>query len=141
MRIPLIFTMFVLLLGCSDLHPGHVPVTVQVNDNGKPVDGVSVTFVADDGSYAVGYTEPDGTAQMYTYKPKDGVKPGSYLVKLSKYEKASLVTETYDPATDKAIPISDPVSLIPIKFSDIKTSELSVVVEKKILPLVFDVSE
>ena len=143
MRIFLIFGLSVLLLGlsgCSE-HPDHVPVTVQINDKSQPVEGVSVTFVAADGSYAIGFTEANGVAKMYTYRPNDGVKPGTYGVKLSKYEKTPIPTGSYDPATDTASPVSDPMPLIPKKFIDTETSGLTAVVEKKTPLLVFEVGE
>lgn len=134
------------IIGCSK-HPDHVPVTVQINDKGVPVEGVSITFVAEDGSYAVGYTDDKGVAAMYTYEPEDGVKKGSYLVRLSKYEKIAAPTGEYDPATDSYGPGTNapvnpnPPPLIPEKFLDPATSGLSVVVEKEIPLLVFDVGE
>ena len=149
MRISLFLVLPVFLLGligCSNL-PDHVQVTVQVNDKGVPVEGVSITFVADDGAYAVGYTDEKGMARMYTYNPNDGVKKGSYLVRLSKYPKVEAPTGTYDPATDSYGPATtvaadpNPEPLIPRKFVSTETSGLSVVVEKAIPLLVFDVSE
>jgi hypothetical protein len=143
MQIQSILIVSFLLLGfsgCSE-HPDHVPVTVQINDTGKPVEGVSVTFVADDGSYATGFTDANGTAKMYTYKVNDGVKPGSYRIKLSKYEKAPAPADMYDPATDTAQPEFKPALLVPKKYIDAATSGLTATIEKKMPTLVFDVGE
>ena len=143
MRISLIFVFSVLLFGLPGCfsHSGLYPVSVQINDDGKPINGVTVTFVGDDGAYAVGFTDAQGSAQMHTYKPRDGVKPGSYSIMLSKFEVMQLPVIPYDPATDVAVPVPDPVSLIPKKFLNIKTSGLTVVVEKRTPPLVIDIGE
>ena len=145
MRISLLLGLLVLLFGqfgCSE-HSNNVRVTVQISNKGQPVDGVSVTFVADDGSnsYAVGFTDMDGVAKMHTLKPNDGIKPGSYRIKLSKYEKTPLPSGSYDPAADVAQPEFQPALLVPKKFIDVETSGLTVVVEKKMPTLTIDIGE
>ena len=144
MRIPLILIFSFLLFGFSGClkHSGLYPVTVQINDKGEPVSAVSITFVADDGSYAMGLSDANGTAQMYTFKENDGVKPGSYRVRLSKYPAMPMPDGPIDPATDFAAPVNpDPEPLIPRKFIKIETSGLTVVVDQKTPPVVFDIGE
>ena len=144
MRVLIIIVLSILPLGLSGCfkHSGLYPVSVQINDNGKPVGGVSITFVGDDESYAIGFTDEQGSAQMYTYKLKDGVKPGSYRVMLSKYETVPLPDIPNDPALDASVPsLPPPPSLIPKKFLSVETSGLTAVVDKKTPPVVFDIGE
>ena len=145
MRISSIFTLLILLSGLSGCaHSGLYPVTVQIQDNGEPVDGVSITFVSDDGSdaYAIGFTDEQGVAKMFTFKQYDGVKPGTYHVRLSKYKAVPVSDTPIDPANDASVPPPpDPVPLIPRKFLNIETSGLTLVVEQKTPTLTFDLSK
>ena len=143
MRISLIFLSLILLLGFSGCtHSGLYPVTIQITDKGEPVDAVNITFVGDDGAYAMGLTDAQGISQMYTFVLNDGVKPGSYRIRLSKYPAVPMPTGPNDPAGDAFVPsLPAPVPLVPRKFLDIETSGLSAVVEKKTPTLVFDIGE
>lgn len=71
-----------LLAGCGGSRTSPVEGTVLLD--GKPVAGASVQFIAQGkGHDATGQTDPNGQFTMSTYKPRDGVLPGSYKVVIS----------------------------------------------------------
>jgi hypothetical protein len=73
-----------LAVGCS-ANKGEVPVAGRLTLGGKPCEGVGVNFVADDiaAQCFIGSTNPDGKFEMYSFKGKPGVLPGSYSVQIS----------------------------------------------------------
>jgi len=99
------------MLGCSN----HVGLSGKVvySDNGEPVPLGEVqlytpTFVAR------ATIKPDGTFTVGPYKEKDGLPPGTYQVAiLSVDENGGVFT-----------PVADP------KYSNIKTSGLSITIDK-----------
>ena len=71
-------------IGCGD---GMVQIKATVTVDGEPYEGASVMFVPEDrkGKIAYGDTAKDGSVRLTSYKPFDGVKPGTYKVCVSKY--------------------------------------------------------
>jgi hypothetical protein len=60
------------------------PVTGVVTLDGKPLAGASIQFVPQgSGRDATGETDKDGAFVMSTFKPRDGVVPGTYKVVIS----------------------------------------------------------
>lgn len=115
-----------LITGCAK-RTGLYPVTVEVLAKGAPIDSVSVTFIEENGSYAVGLTDSRGIAKMYMRKPGDGVKPGHYKITLSKFAAPPVADKPLDPAKDaQPTPVFVPKSLIPIKYSEIEKSGLEI---------------
>src|SRR3954453_9535562 len=70
------------LAGCGRSRTS--PVEGSVLMDGKPVAGASIQFVAQGkGRDATGQTDKNGQFIMSTYKPRDGVLPGTYKVVIS----------------------------------------------------------
>ncbi|QDT53939.1 hypothetical protein Pan44_19660 [Caulifigura coniformis] len=76
--------------GCSGepAKPEVYPVTGVVTQGGKPVDGARVLFVPDDQKLqpASAITDKDGKYSVTTFAQNDGAQPGSYKIKVLKYE-------------------------------------------------------
>src|SRR5437870_1727476 len=67
------------LAGCGGSRTSPVEGTVLLD--GKPVAGASIQFIAQGkGRDATGQTDGSGQFAMSTFKPRDGVLPGSYKV-------------------------------------------------------------
>jgi hypothetical protein len=83
---------FLIVAGCSG--QSTTPVEGVVLLDGKPVVGAMVQFVPQEkGKDATGETDKSGQFVMSTFKPRDGVVPGSYKVVIS-------------PPTGSAAPVS-----------------------------------
>ena len=77
------------LTGCGGNRP--TPVHGVVQFEGAPVAGATVLFVPDGprgGRPASGFTSPDGSFLLTTYRPDDGALPGPYRVVVQKTEAA-----------------------------------------------------
>ncbi len=77
------------LVGCGGpSNPATFPVTGTVTYKGKAVDGATIIFVpVSDGAHgATARTKADGTFEVTTYVANDGMRPGDYMVKVSKYD-------------------------------------------------------
>jgi hypothetical protein len=76
------------LPGCGGA--GITPVQGLVTLEGTPVTGATVLFMPDgsEGRPATGFTTPDGTFRLTTYKTDDGAAPGQYRVVIQKSEAA-----------------------------------------------------
>jgi len=76
--------------GCSGepAKPAVYPVTGVVTQGGKPVEGARVLFVPDDQKLqpASAITDKDGKYSVTTFAQNDGAQPGSYKIKVLKYE-------------------------------------------------------
>ncbi|MBI1246497.1 hypothetical protein GC197_01475 [bacterium] len=125
------------LLGCyarddSGL-PKRVPVKVVVLYEGKPVERATVTFGDAKIRGAVGNTDKNGEVRLWTYQPGDGVIPGNYSVAIRKLE--VLVLPNPEEVTPEEFAQAErelnralnrpPKYLLPKKYSDPKTSELT----------------
>lgn len=143
---------FVGLIGCSSQpsNPKTFPVTGSVTQNGKTIEGATVIFVPDEdggGAAASGKSDASGKFAMTTYTLNDGVRPGSYKIKVSKYDKPQIddskrvvnmtpeeEMKAYDP---DAKPTPPPKNLLPKKYESELTSGLSHTVADK--PTTFDI--
>ncbi|HJZ94595.1 MAG TPA: hypothetical protein VKE40_27260 [Gemmataceae bacterium] len=98
--------------GCGQrLYPVHGSVAL---DDGTPVDRGMVIFERVEGGEPVtaqGGIQPDGTYQLGTTKPGDGVPPGKYKVLLNSMDLSDLPDDQKDLAYDA-------------KYLNIKTSGL-----------------
>jgi hypothetical protein len=75
------------LSGCGDRGPTYVPVTgtVKFSDGTVPKGDInSITFqpasATPDSKAAYGSIKPDGSFDLTTIKPRDGARPGDYVV-------------------------------------------------------------
>lgn len=108
------------------------PVEVTVTYNGNPLPEADVYFVPDDGNQrfaAVGTTDANGKATLYTLNKYKGAKAGPHNISVSKWE----VVETGKFDTNEEgekVPITARNLIIPQKYRDHKTSGLSETVEQ-----------
>jgi len=111
----------VFILGCSDGGTGTIPVRGRVLYQGNPVDRGLVTLqptkLAEGVAMrpAMGEIQADGTFELSTFAPGDGVQPGEYEVSIRAVEREP------EPEDD-----FEPVWLIPQKYGSPRTNELSV---------------
>jgi len=72
--------------GCGS--GGMAPVSGTITLDGKPLAGATVTFVPAGGAgqAASGLTDAEGTFQLYTLRPSDGVRYGDYKVLIERPE-------------------------------------------------------
>ncbi|MCF0234086.1 MAG: hypothetical protein HUK22_03810 [Thermoguttaceae bacterium] len=111
--------------GCGKNKNGTVPVSVKITYNGSPVEEAVVVFRGEDPAQtpASGATDRGGVAKLSSFEPKDGAKPGKYLVTV---EKAELVEERdpNDPTGDRILS-SETVYHIPKNYGNAGTSGLT----------------
>ncbi len=130
-----------LVVGCGQRGPAgpkKLPVSGSITFNGKPVDGATVTFVsADQKTAAVGRTDASGR-----YELVGGALPGTYKVKVEKFEQAApppsgggpvdiAEDKSYKPPPEGAPPEAPPKSLLPPKYADPNQSGLTATVDEK----------
>jgi hypothetical protein len=107
------------------------PVEVTVTYNGNPLPEADVYFVPADGDQrfaAVGQTNANGKATLYTLNKYKGAKAGPHNISVSKWE----VFETGEFETNEAgekVPVTDRKTVVPKKYADHKTSGLTETVE------------
>ncbi len=90
--------------GCGS--PKTVPFALTVTIDGKPLPDASVTLVRSDaagGRAAFGLTDSGGVATFTSYKPGDGVPPGSYQVVVIKAPENAYTFEEPDPNDAQAM--------------------------------------
>ena len=141
-RSPIAFALLALVLksvvGCSTgaSNPTTFPVSGTVTQAGKPVEGAQVILVPTDksGESATATTDALGEYAVGTYEAKDGARPGSYTVKVSKFDNpvpTNLGTvemsyeeqqKLYDPNAKQPDP---PKNLLPKKYESELTSGIS----------------
>jgi len=83
-RSVLLIAFCLLIIGCSS-NNGQVPVSGHLTRGGKPCEGVTVNFVADDMRSQSFYASPgeDGRFEMISFKGTRGVAPGAYSVQIT----------------------------------------------------------
>lgn len=134
--------------GCSGgpERPETYPVTGTVTLDGKPVEGATVVFVPKEkgkGRAATGVTDSNGKYSLGTFASGDGVIPGQYLVKVTKYRPPSSQQPPVEDEEDeesemrafleaqKGAEQTTPESDLPVKYSNEQTSGLFFTVEAK----------
>jgi hypothetical protein len=86
-----------LMAGC-DAGPRLATVTGKVTRDGQPGAGLEVQFEPKGGGIAgVGFTQADGTYELYSPGAKKGTPPGDYVVRITG-------AETDDPSTQVVVP-------------------------------------
>lgn len=142
----------ILLAGCGGpQNPATYPVTGKVTLKGKPVAGASVVFVPQNATEpgATATSQDDGTYSLTTYVNGDGARPGSYNVRVAKYEMIAeppgttdeLATldeeeESYDPTAEARI--AEAKNELPSKYQDeLKSGLAHTVVDK---PTVYEIT-
>ncbi len=130
----------VVLVGCSggtDKSKANRPQTAiakgVVTYAGKPLDDALIIFVpeSNEGTAASAVTDSSGGFSMMAFPPEDGAVPGKYKVTVSKMIEppVAIIDESaHDAPPPKA---SKPRSLIPLKYSQPHTSNLTAEVPQK----------
>jgi hypothetical protein len=121
-----------MVVGCQpDTRPPGAkptkPVTVKVTYKGTPVEGATISFLADPAAY--GRTDAQGQAKMKTYVEGDGAIIGTHKVTIIKAEaavdnSADVATTEYAPPDPNA-PAAEAKNLIPAKYGSPATSGLT----------------
>jgi hypothetical protein len=147
-----LFFLPIAIAGCSfePAKPPTFPVSGVVTLDGKPVEGVVVTFVprvTGTVSSATGSTDAAGKYQLTTFSGNDGAQEGDFDVKVSKYgyketEEAGDGTtitsaEEYQAAMKKSYEAKNPMTpgavpknSLPAKYENHNTSGLKYSVKK-----------
>jgi hypothetical protein len=116
--------------------PKTVPVKGTVQYKGQPVEGATVTFMAQTAKEkgATGQTDAQGEFRLMTFAPGDGAMPGNYRVKISKTQLNPRVSEEQLKKLQTAgQPVPPPIEteLLPKKFKSESTSGLTAEVKDK----------
>lgn len=116
--------------------PKTVAVKGTVHYKGQPVEGATVTFMAQTSKEkgATGQTDAKGEFRLMTFAPGDGAMPGNYRVKVSKTELKPRVSEEQLKKLQTAgQPTPPPIEmeLLPKKYKSESTSGLTAEVKDK----------
>ena len=132
--------------GCSGAgadRPDTVPVSGTVVYKGKPVEGATVSFMAEGAPKpATGITDAEGKFQLSTFEFNDGAVVGEHVITVEKYEQgaeAAQTTSSMEEAMNDPNALAEmaaqfeeegeaaqagPKSLLPPKYADPKTTPL-----------------
>lgn len=120
------------VVGCGSSEPGMVAVGGVVSLDEKPIGGAAVIFHHSDGRTASAVTNDDGTFQLASRRPGDGVPTGDYRVTvcLAKQEGGVLenvngVEESPGPVVPEKITV-----IVPTIYNDPNTSPITATVAK-----------
>lgn len=113
------------LPGCGPSYPETIPVSGTVTLAGKPVAGAAVVFTPEEGHPATGTTDSAGQFELSTFQLGDGALPGKHRVTVAK--------TTVDPDDGNKL-----VFIVPEKYGNRKTSDLTCDVQPEMGPVRFD---
>jgi hypothetical protein len=128
------------VVGCGGAAPkSRLPVfkvSGKVIYKGQPVPDADVTFFcAEKERSAFGRTDSNGQFRLTTFGPNDGAVAGKHVVMVVKQEAAPPTnaapidsTDYVPPGYETTPPPPPPKKLVPEKYTDLKTSDLIVVV-------------
>jgi hypothetical protein len=104
--------------------PAVAPASGVVSYKGTPLEGATVVFIPEGGSYgAAGITDDDGRFVVAAFPPDPGAVPGNYTVIVTKTEEEVEPEGTYEDVMYKEYPPAK--SLVPARYTDPKTSGLT----------------
>ena len=126
--VSLLVFLVVAVSGCGPSATGDLPATVPaegvVTLDGSPVDGATVTFLADAGSHhATATTDASGKFALRAFSEKSGAVAGSYKVEVNK----TIVSDGSSGGGDGESEVVVSFGL-PHKYASITTSELTCVI-------------
>lgn len=104
------------IAGCSAGvdRPETAPVSGTVVYKGQPVEGATVSFMADGAPRAAsGVTDADGKFQLSTFELNDGALIGEHVVTISKQEAGATAPQSTDPTAA----LNDPSALVEMQLS------------------------
>jgi hypothetical protein len=114
--------------------PNLVSVKGTVTHLDRPVAGATVTFHAANGSgSAFGLSDADGVYTLTTAPGNRGVLPGDYAVTITKIEISGgdTLPEDHPDYGKKPVARQSAKSILPKKYGDPKSSELTATVEEE----------
>ncbi|MCS7305149.1 MAG: hypothetical protein NZ602_08605 [Thermoguttaceae bacterium] len=126
-----------LLVGCVEQNSGCIPVGGKITYKGQALSKGSVSFVppSGQGQPAIGTIQSDGTYQMITPGRGPGVLPGQYNVAIQSSEGAVNLDRFAPQDLANTVPKGSPPgvssgmrSLIPLRYTDVRQSGLSVTI-------------
>jgi hypothetical protein len=134
-----LFFLLILSAGCNQAGrlEGLVPALGIVTFNGQPVNNATIIFSPKTGEdtarAASAITDAKGNFTMMTLNPGDGVFPGDYLVTVEKTETTGEYRQESIPNSDKSklIDTRQIKDLLPVKYNNINTTDLSVSISEK----------
>ncbi len=128
----LILTLALMAIGCgADPDKKNRPKTVKVTGvitlQKQPLDAATIVLIPASGSHgASGTSAKDGSFELKTFPPDSGAVPGSYKVMVQKIQSPTEPSKTSDDG--ELVPSSDVKWLIPMRYGDIETSKLTVII-------------
>ncbi|MDR1478355.1 MAG: carboxypeptidase-like regulatory domain-containing protein [Planctomycetaceae bacterium] len=134
-----VFSLLILIAGCgqSGRLKGLVPASGTLTFNNQPVAQATIIFSPQSGNNtaraASATTDANGNFTMMTLNPADGVFPGNYLVTVEKTETTGEYREEEgsDSRSQKIIDTRQIKDLLPVKYNNINTTDLSISVPEK----------
>lgn len=115
--------------------PKLYPCTIIVMQEGKPLEGASVSLMPMDSNSrwsAGGVTDSKGKAQISVHGKYTGVAPGRYHLCINKIEVEPIDLEKYPRKAGTETPTPDIYDLIAPKFGNLETAqEVEVVTDGK----------
>ena len=135
----IVISLSVSLTGCGGGTIRTVNVTGTVTFNGEPLSGAQVNFsptTSDEGARpAFGLTDADGKYRLSVIggAVNAGTTPGEYQVSISRMVGTGIIAEPDGGPTTSgpSVFVPPPQSLIPIRYGDPTTSELTATVEAR----------
>jgi len=130
------------LAGCSSQEglSGLFRCEGVVTFNSDPVAGAMITFHPSDGARGAGaITDSAGRFRVTTLYPEDGIAPGTYRVTITRFEEYGpelpQVRNDEGEMIDQARPLRN---ILPARYANPNTSDLSVTIEARRTTLNFD---
>ena len=107
-----ILSLSCVIAGCGS-GTGLFPVTGQVTYQGKPLEHGSIAFVSPKSRQVTGEIERGEIANVTTVHANDGIAAGEYMVAITSLDQS-----------DKFKNSMAPPSIIPVRYSEVTTSNL-----------------
>ena len=137
LSIVLCFGLF-MSFGCG-VGSTYVPVTGTLKIDGAFEAGVTLSFLPDaGGTNASATTSPMGSFTVRT-SDKEGCPPGKYAVTVIKLEQPKNAKPAA-PSIGPPMDMPQPVNVLPVKFAKKETSGLSIIVERGMKPVEFEIA-
>ncbi len=129
------------LVGCGPSRPKTVQVTGTVTLDGTAVEGATVMFMPEGGGRpATGITDKDGKFTLKTFEAGDGALVGKHLVSITKKEVSGFMADESGLSGGVAPGGVQEKWIVPPKYADPKTSDLTCDVQPRMEPPVYNLS-
>jgi len=139
--LPLWVCWSLLAAGCGPGRPKTVPVTGVVTLDGKAVEGAGVMLSPEAGGRpASGTTDKEGKFTLKTFEAGDGALPGKHLISVTRKTTTGFLADEDGLSGGIAPEGVKETWIVPKKYSDCKTSGLTVEVTSGMEPLVLELT-